>query len=187
MINSASISWSVRTQQGSRKTGHILTDLQVRIGQGGAHRRGYILADLFHCSLILPCHTFPLPVQLLEICLCLCLYFSPAFGKSFSSCIALQSNELSGQLEALTILFSISFHFNKWITCSVAQSCPTLCDPKDCSPPGFSVHEVSQARILEWVAISFSRGSFQPRDRIAVSYLLHWQEILYHWATCEAQ
>ena len=37
--------------------------------------------------------------------------------------------------------------------------CPTLCDPKDCSPPGSSVHGILQARILEWVAISFSRGS----------------------------
>ena len=46
-----------------------------------------------------------------------------------------------------------------YICCLVAQSCPTLCDPMDCSPPGFSVHGISQARILEWVAISFSRGS----------------------------
>ena len=41
----------------------------------------------------------------------------------------------------------------------VAQSCPTLCDPVDCRPPGSCVHGISQARILEWVAISFSRGS----------------------------
>ena len=51
----------------------------------------------------------------------------------------------------------------------VAQSCPTLCDPMDCSPPGSSVHGILQARILEWVAISFSRGSSQPRDRTQVS------------------
>ena len=55
--------------------------------------------------------------------------------------------------------------------CLVAQSCPTLCDPMDCSPPGSSVHGISQARILEWVAISFSRRSSQPRDRIHVSSL----------------
>ena len=41
----------------------------------------------------------------------------------------------------------------------VTQSCPTLCDPVDCSPPGSSVHEILQARILEWVAILFSRRS----------------------------
>ena len=46
----------------------------------------------------------------------------------------------------------------------VAQSCLTLWDPMDCSPPGSSVHGIPQARILEWVAISLSRGSSQPRD-----------------------
>ena len=51
----------------------------------------------------------------------------------------------------------------------VAQSCPTLCDPMDCSPPGSSVHGVLQARILGWVAISFSRESSRPRDRTQVS------------------
>ena len=52
--------------------------------------------------------------------------------------------------------------FNLYTECVcvlVAQSCPTLCDPMDCNPPGSSVHEIFQARILEWVAISFSRGS----------------------------
>ena len=53
----------------------------------------------------------------------------------------------------------------------VAQSCPTLCDPIDCSPPGSSLHWILQARILEWVAISFSRGSSQPRDRTQVSHI----------------
>ena len=45
----------------------------------------------------------------------------------------------------------------------VTQSCPTLCHPMDCSPPGSSVHGIFQARILEWVDIPFSRGSSQPR------------------------
>ena len=53
--------------------------------------------------------------------------------------------------------------------CEVTQSCPTLCNPVDCSPPGSSVHGILQARILEWVAISFSRGSSQPRDQTQVS------------------
>ena len=43
--------------------------------------------------------------------------------------------------------------------CVLAQSCPTLCDPMDCSPPGSPVHEIFQARRLEWVSISYSRGS----------------------------
>ena len=51
----------------------------------------------------------------------------------------------------------------------IAQLYPTLCDPMDCSPLGSSVHGILQARILEWVAIYFSRGSFQPRDQTQVS------------------
>ena len=51
----------------------------------------------------------------------------------------------------------------------VAQSCPTLCDPVDCNLLGLSVHGIFQARILEWIAISFSRGSSRPRDRTQVS------------------
>ena len=67
------------------------------------------------------------------------------------------------------------------------QSCPTLCDPMDCSLPGSSIHGISQARILEWVSISSSRGSSQPRDLTHVS----WgscldRQIFYHWATVEA-
>ena len=46
----------------------------------------------------------------------------------------------------------------------VAQSCPTLCNPMDCSPPGFSVHGILQARRLEWVAVPLSRVSSQLRD-----------------------
>ena len=49
--------------------------------------------------------------------------------------------------------------------CLVAKLCLTLLRPMDCSPPGSSVHGISQARILEWVAISFSRGSSRPRDQ----------------------
>ena len=44
------------------------------------------------------------------------------------------------------------------------QLCLTVCDPIDYSPPGSSIHGILQARIMEWVAISFSRGSFLPRD-----------------------
>ena len=51
----------------------------------------------------------------------------------------------------------------------VAQSCLTLCDPMNCSPPGSSVHEILQARLLDWVAISFSRESSQHRDQNRVS------------------
>ena len=55
--------------------------------------------------------------------------------------------------------------------CEVTQSCPTLCDPMDCSLPGSSVHGILQARVLEWVAISFSRASSRPRDQTQVSLI----------------
>ena len=62
-----------------------------------------------------------------------------------------------------------------------AQSCPTFCDPRDCNPPGISVHGILQARILEWVAISSFKGSSQPRNGTLVSYIFcigRW--VLYH-------
>ena len=52
------------------------------------------------------------------------------------------------------------------------KSCPTLCDPMDCSLPDFSVHGIFQTRVLEWVVISFSRGSSRPRDRTQVSCIV---------------
>ena len=51
------------------------------------------------------------------------------------------------------------------------QLCPTLFKPKDCCPPDFSVQGILQARILEWVAMPSSKGSFQPRDWTYVSYV----------------
>ena len=67
------------------------------------------------------------------------------------------------------------------------QSCPTLCDPMDCSLPGSSVHRISQGRILEWVAISSSRVSSQPRDRIHISCVsCIGRQILYYCATWKA-
>ena len=67
----------------------------------------------------------------------------------------------------------------------VAQLCPTLCDPMDCSPPGSSVHEIVQARILEGAAISFPSGSSQPRDWTQVSCTAG--RFFIDWATREAQ
>ena len=65
----------------------------------------------------------------------------------------------------------------------IPQLCPTLCDLMDCSLLGSSVPEISQARILEWVAVSFSRRSSWPRDRTWVSCIS--RQILYHQATRE--
>ena len=70
----------------------------------------------------------------------------------------------------------------------VAQSCPTLCNPMDCSLPSSSAHGILQAKILEWVSISFSRGSSQLRDRTWVSYVSCIAGIFFTpWVIREAQ
>ena len=69
------------------------------------------------------------------------------------------------------------------LVCVRAQSRLTLCDPG--SPPGSSVHGIFQARILEWVVISYFRGSSPPRDQTCVSRI--GRQILYHCATWKAQ
>ena len=71
--------------------------------------------------------------------------------------------------------------------CLVSQMCLTLCDPMDYCPPGSSVHGISQARKLEWVAISSSKGSYRPRDWTGVSCIFCiGRQILYRCATWEA-
>ena len=65
----------------------------------------------------------------------------------------------------------------------VPKSCPTLCDPMGCSLPGFSVHGIFQAIVLEWIAISFSRGSSQPRAQTRVSCIV--DRCFTIWATRE--
>ena len=72
------------------------------------------------------------------VCVCVCV------------CVCGQTNSFPG--------FS-----HKYQVCAYAQSCPILCHPIDCSPPDSSVHGTSQAKILEWVAVSSSRGSLGPR------------------------
>ena len=72
-------------------------------------------------------------------------------------------------LEPEGINFNSGFHLYYFLCAKLIQLCLTLCDPIHCSPPGSSVHGILQARILEWVAISSSRGSFQPRDQTHVS------------------
>ena len=75
-----------------------------------------------------------------------------------------------------------------WVLAKLLQSCLTLCDPMDCRSPGCSVHGILQARILEWVTMLSSKGSFWPRDsNPCLLRLLHSRQILYFWATGEAQ
>ena len=81
-------------------------------------------------------------------------------------------------------LFAVNKHTH---ACSVAHSCLILFHPVDWGLPGSSVHGIFQARILEQVAISYSRGSSQPKDRAYVSCVsCIGRLILYHLATWEA-
>ena len=67
--------------------------------------------------------------------------------------------------------FPVNSGFTSSCVCMHAQLCPTVCDPMDCRTPGSSVYGMLQARILEWVAIPFSRGSSWPRDSTRVSWI----------------
>ena len=71
-----------------------------------------------------------------------------------------------------------------YVCVCVAQSCPTLSSPMDCSPPGFSVHGILQVRILEWITLPSSRGSSRPRDRNQVSCVA--SRLFTIWTTREA-
>ena len=82
------------------------------------------------------------------------------------------------------IIWDPSSVIPQYVCVQVAQLRQTLWDSMDCSLQSSSVQEISQARILEWVAVSYSRGSFWPRDLAHVSCIC--RQILYHWATWEA-
>ena len=119
---------------------------------------------------------------------------SPGEGKGYP----LQYSGLENSMDCIvhgvekshTQLSDFHFHFKESTlkslleSCLVAKSSLIPCDPVDCSPPSCSVHGISQVRILEWVAIPFSRGSSWLRD--PTPHLLLCRQILYHWATKEA-
>ena len=83
----------------------------------------------------------------------------------------------------IIVLLCIYTELFRTMESEVTQLRPSLCDPMDCSLSGFSVQGIFQARVLEWVAISFSRGSSQPTDRIQVSCIAgrRFNLFLYHW------
>ena len=93
--------------------------------------------------------------QNLRLCVCNKLPSDPSADADI--CIALWI------LQEMRACLHFFFMRAPLFRCMHAESCLTLCNPMDCSPPGSSVHGTFQARILEWVAISLSRGSFQPR------------------------
>ena len=90
------------------------------------------------------------------------------------SCSIVQksTNMLQITIKSLPLLL-----FSHWVM-------PTLCDPMDCSPPNSSVHGILQVKILEWLAISFSRGSSYLRDRTCISCTS--RQILHSWPTRKA-
>ena len=101
-------------------------------------------------------------------------YHGPRFAYPNMSLCLLTMHHLSGG--------SPSSCWVRWggvCACPVAQMCPTLCNPMDCSP------WIPQARILEWVAIPFSRRSSWPRDWTRVTCIGRW--VPHHWTTWEAQ
>ena len=80
-------------------------------------------------------------------------------------------------------LYYVYLAFVPFVSCcaKMLQSCPTLCHPMDCSPPGSYIHGILQTRIMEWVAMPSSRVSSQPRDQACVSYIsCIGMQVLYH-------
>ena len=93
---------------------------------------------------------------------------TPATSKEPLRCMATVHLSLWTHTGYISISLSTKFEPEK-AKVLVAQSCPTLYNPTDCNPPGSSVHGILQARIQEWVAIPFSRGSSPPRDGTCIS------------------
>ena len=92
----------------------------------------------------------------------------------------LKGDSVKRSNESLTPTVTSPLYWERCVCArSAPQLCPTLCDPMDCSPPpGSSVHGISQARILEWVDMSLSRGSSRPRDQTQVFCI--GRQVSYH-------
>ena len=113
-----------------------------------------------------------------KVCFSLGYIFLELF--SYSSTLSPQINWYSPVQVQNAAIIQLIFLWSE-----VAQSCLILCDPMDCSLPGSSIHGIFQAVVLEWIAISFSRGSSQPRDRTQVSRII--DRCFTVWATREVQ
>ena len=100
--------------------------------------------------------------ELAETCPCVCHHDWPLLGELW--CVSYSDSRLT--LPLWHVLPD-----NECVCAKPLRSCPTLCNAMDCSPPGSSVHGILQARILEWVAMPFSKGSFWPRNQTLISYI----------------
>ena len=104
----------------------------------------------------------------------------PADGKGYRTQTLPSAVRLMGNIP-FPCMTGHYIHVRVCVHANSLQSCPTLCDPMACSPPGSSVHGIFQERILERAAMPSSWGSSQPRDRIYISYIFcigRW--VLYH-------
>ena len=128
-----------------------------------------------YCSVMPLSFSFSAFISLLFTKLRLCLFLDKKKKKNWIVNMPLDSLDwIQGQKAYKKIMWR-----------EVAQSCPTLCDPIDCSVPGSSVHGIFQAIVLEWIAISFSRGSSQPRAGTRVPRFVDRRFTV--WATREVK
>ena len=114
---------------------------------------------------------------------------SPPLGTAPSLSLFFLGFQLQGRSRSLvpSVLRFLYILGDFTCVCMHVQLYLSLCDPMNCNPPGSSVHGTFQAKILEWIAISFSRGSSQPTDWTHVSCIsCTGGQILYHCATWEA-
>ena len=110
-----------------------------------------------------------------------CRHHRKRYILSFNCFIIFSTKENCNQ--SVKISCDLRLFFISESESEVTQSCPTLCDPMNCNLPGSSVHGIFQVRVLEWVAISFSRGSSRPRDQTRVSHIVGRHFTV--WATME--
>ena len=109
--------------------------------------------------------TLSLLVCLVQLLSCVWLFATP-WTTAHQASLSITNSQSSPKPMSIESVMPSNHHAPE---SEVAQSCPTLCYSMDGSLPGFSVHGIFQARVLEWVAFSFSRGSSGPRDRTQVS------------------
>ena len=119
-----------------------------------------------------------------------CLFSSGCLPILMSSCAFFKTSKqnftfINIYLVSLDPLFCLPWKLIEFYRQQIVrgQPCLTFCDPVDCSPPGSSVHGIFQARILEWVVISYFMGSFQPRDVTCVSCVSCIDRQIYHCDT----
>ena len=110
-------------------------------------------------------------IQLYSVCTGICIY---CISLHISGPVQFKPMLLKGQLKS-DMTEVTSHRIMVVVGGLVAKSCLILCNAMDCSPPASSVHGISQARILEWVVISFSRGSSRPRIELSCLVFPAWQ------------